>query len=163
MDIVERLDPALRHLAEQARFGLAAGVADGGSEVVAERVGQGGGVGLAGGSCGGLPVGADEETEDVGVACGVDVLVAEHLLGDGAPLTNLSFLGVVDALTPCQDIGLLLYRASAADTAELLGLCASGAIRPAIDLVLPLAETGEALRRIGDGKVLGKVIVAVAA
>src|SRR5690606_8990719 len=31
-------------------------------------------------------------------------------LGDGAPLTNLSFLGVVDALTPCQDIGLLRLR-----------------------------------------------------
>ena len=29
---------------------------------------------------------------------------------DGAPLTNLSFLGVVDALTPCQDIGLLRLR-----------------------------------------------------
>ncbi|MGY1459613.1 MULTISPECIES: hypothetical protein [unclassified Luteimonas] len=31
-------------------------------------------------------------------------------LGDGTPLANLSFLGVVDALTPCKDVGLVRLR-----------------------------------------------------
>ena len=31
-------------------------------------------------------------------------------LGDGVPLTNLSFLGVADALTPCREVGLLRLR-----------------------------------------------------
>ncbi|GGK10617.1 hypothetical protein [Luteimonas terricola] len=31
-------------------------------------------------------------------------------LGDGEPLANLSFLGVADALTPCQEVGLVRLR-----------------------------------------------------
>ena len=61
-----------------------------------------------------------------------------------------------------QDLGLLIWRAATADMTELLEFVASGAIRPVVDRVYPLEETGEALRRVGEGKALGKVVVRVA-
>jgi NADPH2:quinone reductase len=48
-----------------------------------------------------------------------------------------------------------------ADMRELLQMYRDGAIRPVIDHVYPLAQTGEALRRIAEGTVIGKVVVAV--
>ena len=86
------------------------------------------------------------------------------VIGGNIPaLLQLGLFGRLGAKPGGQDIGLLLYRVSADDTAELLGMCAAGTIRPVIDRVFPLAGTEEALRRIGEGKVLGKAVVAVAA
>ena len=62
-----------------------------------------------------------------------------------------------------QELGLLIWSPATDDMAELLGLVASGAIRAAVDRVYPLEETGEALRRVGEGGVLGKVVVRIAA
>jgi NADPH:quinone reductase-like Zn-dependent oxidoreductase len=42
---------------------------------------------------------------------------------------------------------------------ELDAIVASGQVRPVIDAVLPLASTPEALRRIGAGDVLGKLVI----
>ena len=61
-----------------------------------------------------------------------------------------------------QHLGLLIWRPDPADMVEMLGLCVSGAIRPMVDRVYPLEETGEALRRVGEGRSLGKVVVRVA-
>lgn len=61
-----------------------------------------------------------------------------------------------------QDLGLLIWSPVPEQISEMLELCASGAIKVAIDRVFPLEKAGEALRRVGDGKSLGKVVVRVA-
>lgn len=58
-----------------------------------------------------------------------------------------------------QQLRLLIWRTNPADYAELLELCATGAITPVIDGVYPLGEAAAAIQRIADGTVLGKVIV----
>lgn len=75
------------------------------------------------------------------------------------PLLQLGLIGPMTAKADGQDIGLLLWQTGAADTAELLALCADGTLSAAIDRICPLDETEQALRELGAGKVLGKVIV----
>ncbi len=60
-----------------------------------------------------------------------------------------------------QDLSLLIWRPNPDDMAEMLALCAAGTIKAAIDTVYPLEQTGDALRRVGEGKSLGKVVVRV--
>jgi NADPH:quinone reductase-like Zn-dependent oxidoreductase len=81
--------------------------------------------------------------------------------GGVSALLNLGLVGPLLSRRDGQAIGLLFWRPHIADIRYLLELCAAGTIRPAIDSVLPLAETGEALRRVGEGKALGKVVVAM--
>ncbi|MCC6736705.1 MAG: NAD(P)-dependent alcohol dehydrogenase [Bauldia sp.] len=69
--------------------------------------------------------------------------------------------GIISALGR-KKIGLLVYHPNAADLAEIAGLAASGALRVAIDTVYPLERTGAALRHVGEGKAMGKVVVEVA-
>lgn len=52
---------------------------------------------------------------------------------------------------------------SAADLEALAGLIESGAVTPVIERVYPLDEAAEALRAIGEGRVRGKAVIAVAA
>jgi NADPH:quinone reductase-like Zn-dependent oxidoreductase len=59
-------------------------------------------------------------------------------------------------------MGLLIWRPRVEDIAELLAMCAAGTIKPVVDRVYPLAEIGAAMQRVGDGSVLGKVIVGLA-
>ncbi len=61
-----------------------------------------------------------------------------------------------------QNLGLLIWRPVPAEFTELLELVASRAIRVALDRVHPLEEAEAALRRVGEGKSLGKVVVRVA-
>jgi NADPH:quinone reductase-like Zn-dependent oxidoreductase len=60
-----------------------------------------------------------------------------------------------------QDLSLLIWRPTVGDMAYMLTLCGAGTIKAAIDKVYPLEQTGEALRRVGEGKSLGKVVVRV--
>lgn len=60
-----------------------------------------------------------------------------------------------------QNLGLLIWRPVPAEMTELLDLVATGAIRVALDNVYPLEATGEALRTVGEGRSLGKVVVRV--
>jgi NADPH:quinone reductase-like Zn-dependent oxidoreductase len=62
-----------------------------------------------------------------------------------------------------QQLGLLLYRASAADNLELAQRCIAGTLRPVIDGVFPLERGAEALARIGSGLAVGKVMVVTGA
>lgn len=59
-----------------------------------------------------------------------------------------------------QLLGLLLHRPDVAQLAELGALIAVGAIRPVIDRVYALEQAAEALRRIGAGEALGKLVIA---
>lgn len=58
---------------------------------------------------------------------------------------------------------VLVYRVSADDCAELARRTLSRTIRPVIDVVYPLAQGAAALRRLGDGLAIGKVVVTPAA
>jgi len=60
-----------------------------------------------------------------------------------------------------QSLGLLVYKVSPEDNAFLAGQCVAGALRPIIDRVFPLEDTLSALRRLGSGQAIGKVIVSM--
>lgn len=66
---------------------------------------------------------------------------------------------VVSRLTS-RKIGLLLYRPDAADLEEMTRLCAAG-VKPRIEAVYPLERVADALRHVGAGRVLGKVVVSL--
>ena len=56
-------------------------------------------------------------------------------------------------------LGVLVYKVSAQDCADLAQRVLDGRIKPVIDGVYPLERGADALRRIGDGQVIGKVMV----
>ena len=60
-----------------------------------------------------------------------------------------------------QQLGTFLSSENAADLEVLRGHLESGQVVPAVDRVFPLGETAAALRRLLDGAVRGKVVVAV--
>lgn len=62
-----------------------------------------------------------------------------------------------------QQLGLLMYSASAADNLELAQRLLAGELRPIIDGVYPLERGAEALARIGSGLAIGKVTVTTGA
>ena len=81
--------------------------------------------------------------------------------GRSLPLLAAATLGALAAKASGKSIGLLLHRPDAADLEEMKRLYAEEKIRPAIDRIVPLAEAEAALRHLGLGQTLGKVIVAV--
>lgn len=74
-------------------------------------------------------------------------------------LLQIAALGALFGRRRRQRLGLLIYRASAADSAELAARCLSGALRPVIDGVYGLEQGAVAMRRLGDGLAIGKVVV----
>jgi D-arabinose 1-dehydrogenase-like Zn-dependent alcohol dehydrogenase len=50
---------------------------------------------------------------------------------------------------------------NAAEYAEIVRVLGTGALRPIVDRVFPLAETPAALRRLADGEQFGKIAVAI--
>jgi NADPH:quinone reductase len=69
-------------------------------------------------------------------------------------------------LKSCQVVGVFWGSfalrepaANAANIAELMGLYARGAIKPVISERYPLARAGEAISRLADRKVMGKIVV----
>lgn len=56
--------------------------------------------------------------------------------------------------------GVLIHRPNH-DLSHLQELAVAGKLVPAIDHVYPLGETKEALRRIGEGSVCGKLVIAI--
>jgi NADPH:quinone reductase-like Zn-dependent oxidoreductase len=59
-----------------------------------------------------------------------------------------------------QKLELLIYRASAADNLALAERCLAGTLTPVIDSVYPLEGGAAALRHLGEGKAIGKVLIA---
>jgi hypothetical protein len=57
-------------------------------------------------------------------------------------------------VTRDKSLGVLVYKVSPADNLEL-----AGKVRPVIDSTFPLEEGAQALRRLGSGLAIGKVIV----
>jgi NADPH:quinone reductase-like Zn-dependent oxidoreductase len=58
-----------------------------------------------------------------------------------------------------QTMGLAIYQPTRAGLERLAELAVPGVITPVIDSVLPLEQGAAALRRIGDGNHIGKIIV----
>lgn len=57
-------------------------------------------------------------------------------------------------------VGLLIHRPNH-DLSHLQELVAAGTVVPAIDRVYPLRDTKEALRRLGEGTVCGKLVISI--
>ena len=60
-----------------------------------------------------------------------------------------------------QQMGLVIYRPNVPDLDQLAVLTLSGAITPVIDSTFPLEQGAAALRRIGEGNHVGKIIIAM--
>ena len=56
-------------------------------------------------------------------------------------------------------LGPLVYKVSPEDNLALAELCSTGQLRPIIDSTFPLEEGAKALRRLGSGMAVGKVVV----
>jgi NADPH:quinone reductase-like Zn-dependent oxidoreductase len=81
--------------------------------------------------------------------------------GRSGPLLAAATYGAFRAKMVGKMIGLLIHRPSAADLEEMKRLFASGKMSPAIDRIVPLADTESALRHLGSGRARGKIVVAV--
>lgn len=57
--------------------------------------------------------------------------------------------------------GLLAHHANQKDLGFLAGLIEAGKLKPVIDKVYPLREVPEAIRRLGEGRAFGKVVIRV--
>jgi NADPH:quinone reductase-like Zn-dependent oxidoreductase len=57
--------------------------------------------------------------------------------------------------------GILIVRPNKVDLEKAASLVGKGTLRPVIDRIFPLAKTAEALRYVGEGRALGKVVISV--
>jgi NADPH:quinone reductase-like Zn-dependent oxidoreductase len=89
---------------------------------------------------------------------GILVLVG----GSPAIILQTVTLGTWFSLTGRQKLGLLMHKPNK-DLAAIIELFEAGSVVPVIDSEYPLHEAPDALRRLGDGDVQGKVIVSVSA
>ena len=75
-------------------------------------------------------------------------------------LLQIALFGRLVARRRQQHIGVLIYRASASDSLELANHCLAGTLRPVIDRTFPLEQGGAALCRLGEGRAIGKLLIA---
>lgn len=80
--------------------------------------------------------------------------------GSMAQLLQVLFLGPLLSIGSGQKMGLLAIR-PLKGLEDIIALCDSGSLRPAIDRCYALHEVPEALRYFGDGHARGKVVVTV--
>ena len=79
----------------------------------------------------------------------------------GGAIPAIARLGLIGPLvmTGGRKGGVLVYRPSADDLTRMNELFASGKVVPVIDSTYPLAGVPEAMRRFGEGGVVGKVVI----
>ena len=70
-------------------------------------------------------------------------------------------LGPLVARKDGRKVGLLAVRPNAQDLVAVADLCQAGTIVPAIDKRFSLAEVPEALRYLGAGHALGKLVITI--
>ena len=80
--------------------------------------------------------------------------------GKTSTILTVALVGAMTSKPEAQQMGLLLHKPDGGQLAELGALVAAGTIVPAVERVYPLEETREAFRRIGEGRALGKLVVA---
>jgi NADPH2:quinone reductase len=121
-----------------------------------------------------LPDGADVVVDPVGGDLAEPALRAVHWGGrfvtvgfasgtiPRIPLNLVLLKGVRVLGFQFRDFAAHMAADMARNDAELLELLASGRARPVIGATYDLAETAEALRLVGDGEAVGKVVLQVA-
>lgn len=80
--------------------------------------------------------------------------------GKTSTILTVALAGAMTSKPEGQQMGLLLHRPDVGQLAELGALVAAGTIVPAVERVYPLEQAAEAFQRIGDGRALGKLVVA---
>jgi NADPH:quinone reductase-like Zn-dependent oxidoreductase len=81
--------------------------------------------------------------------------------GSWAQIFQLLFLGPLIRIGGGKKLGILVYKPNK-DLAFLLDFIEAGKVVPVIDRRYPLSEVPEALRYLGNGYALGKVVITVA-
>jgi NADPH2:quinone reductase len=121
-----------------------------------------------------LPDGADVVVDPVGGDLAEPALRAVHWGGrfvtvgfasgtiPRIPLNLVLLKGVRVLGFQFRDFATHMAADMARNDAELLDLLASGRARPVIGATYDLSETAEALRVVGDGEAVGKVVLQVA-
>lgn len=74
-------------------------------------------------------------------------------------LLRIALFGALMGRPRRQKLGLLVYKVSPEDNAELARRCLAGTLRPLIDSVHSLEQVPQALERLGSGLAIGKVMV----
>lgn len=75
-------------------------------------------------------------------------------------ILTLALLGNL-LMTRGRRVGLLWYRPNTEDLVHFNDLFESGAVAPVIDSQYPLGEVPEAMRRFGEGRVIGKLVITI--
>ena len=81
--------------------------------------------------------------------------------GSVATLFRILFLGPLIRRTSGKRIWVLAVQPNTKDLAFITELCEAGKVVPPIDKRYPLSEVPEALRYLGEGRVRGKVVIAL--
>ena len=81
--------------------------------------------------------------------------------GSASRMLQLLFLGSWISRTSGKKLSILPHKANK-DLDYLIGLHKAGKVVPVIDRIFPLEEVPDALRHLGDGNALGKVIITLA-
>ncbi len=79
--------------------------------------------------------------------------------GSAKRLLQSLLLGPVMSMFGSKKMGLLIVNPKQSDQVRLLELVESGTIKPIIDRRFPLTGVPDALRHVGEGHALGKVVV----
>lgn len=76
-------------------------------------------------------------------------------------IVRIGIAGPVRGWLTGKRMGLMIYRPNAGDTERLGQMFNAGVVTPLIDGVYPLERAGEAMQRVGNGLVRGKVVVSL--
>lgn len=83
------------------------------------------------------------------------------LVGGSIPrIFRLALFGSL-LMTGGRKVGLLWYRPNPEDLVHINDLFKSGKVTPVIDGSYPLSQVPEAMRRLGEGRVIGKLVISV--
>lgn len=82
--------------------------------------------------------------------------------GPARRLLQVLLVGGLISRMGSKHLGVLIARPNSADLEELAGEVLAGRIKPVIDKTFPLAEVPEAMRRLGEERSLGKVVIRLA-
>jgi len=83
--------------------------------------------------------------------------------GSVRSLLQVLLLGPLLGARDRKRLRVLAVRTGVRQVAPLVELCRAGVVRTVVDRVYPLAEAPDALRRLGEGHALGKVVVEIPA
>lgn len=79
--------------------------------------------------------------------------------GSGTATWQFAFLGPLISLFGQKRVAFLLADSRRNDLIDMMRLVEEGSVTPVIDRTYPLSEADEALRRVGEYQVLGKVLI----